>query len=73
MKKIPKEYQDAIFRSVDCLVDFPSCEGLDIKALQQHKYGYRLRVGRYRVFFDDQAEIQVIAVQEVKKRDERTY
>jgi mRNA interferase RelE/StbE len=32
-----------------------------------------MRVGRYRVLFDDKESIQVIAIQEVKKRDNRTY
>ena len=36
-------------------------------------YDFRLRVGRYRVFFDFDGQIKIIAIQEVKKRDERTY
>jgi mRNA-degrading endonuclease RelE of RelBE toxin-antitoxin system len=73
MKRIPRHYQDAIFQSVDKLVTFPDCKNLDVKALQKHKYEYRMRVGRYRVFFDDRKEIEVIAIQEVKKRDDHTY
>lgn len=36
---------------------------------------YRLRVGRYRVIFtvDTQLIPTVISIEEVKKRDERTY
>jgi mRNA-degrading endonuclease RelE of RelBE toxin-antitoxin system len=73
MKKIPKQYQDAVFQNVDLLASFPYCEGMDIKALQNHKYDYRMRVGRYRILFDDKEAIKVIAIQEVKKRDSRTY
>lgn len=73
MKRIPKNYQDAIFDSIDKLVGFPECAGLDIKYLKKHKYDCRLRVGRYRIFFDNKESIKVIAIQEVKKRDERTY
>ena len=73
MKKVPKEYQEAIFESVDQLAEFPACEGLDVKALKKHKYDYRMRVGRYRVLFDDEEQVQIIAIQEVKKRDNRTY
>lgn len=32
-----------------------------------------MRVGRYRVLFDDEDQVQIIAIQEVKKRDNRTY
>ncbi len=73
MKKVPREYQEAIFESVDQLADFPDCEGLDVKALKKYKYNYRMRVGRYRILFDDQEQVRIIAIQEVKKRDNRTY
>jgi len=73
MKRIPKNFQNAIFESVDKLANFPECTNLDIKYLKNHKYDCRLRVGRYRIFFDNKDAIKVIAIQEVKKRDERTY
>ena len=73
MKKVPKNFQEAIFQSVDQLADFPNCTGLDIKTLKNHKYNYRMRVGRYRVLFDDEDQVQIIAIQEIKKRDNRTY
>lgn len=53
------------------LASFPECSG--IKRLENHAYEYRLRVGRYRVFFDVQNIIRIIEIQEVRKRDERTY
>jgi mRNA interferase RelE/StbE len=49
----------------------PDCQG--VKALTNHRYGYRLRVGRYRVLFDYDGEVRIVEIQEVKKRDERTY
>ena len=73
MKRIPKNYQSIIFESVDKLAGFPECENLDIKSLRNHQYDFRLCVGRYRVFFDDRETLNIIAIQEVKKRDERTY
>lgn len=73
LKRIPKSYREAIVDKVEQLVGFPDCEGMDIVPLSNHRYGYRLRVGRYRVLFDDLDELRIIAVQEVKKRDERTY
>ena len=73
IKKIPKKYQEHIFESIDLLAAFPECEHLDIVGLKNHDYGYRMRVGRYRVLFDHDDAIKIIAIQEVKKRDERTY
>jgi len=73
MKKIPKHYREAIHDSVDQLVTFPECELLDITELKNHRYDYRLRVGRYRVLFDHADVVKIIKIQEVRKRDERTY
>lgn len=54
------------------LANFPDCQ--NVKSLTNHDYQYRLRVGNYRVFFNvENGVTQIIAIQEVKKRDERTY
>jgi mRNA-degrading endonuclease RelE of RelBE toxin-antitoxin system len=45
----------------------------NVKALVNHAYGYRLRVGNYRVFFDFEGAVRIVSIEEVKKRDERTY
>ena len=45
----------------------------NVKALVNHAYGYRLRVGNYRVFFDFDGVVRIVSIEEVKKRDERTY
>ena len=45
----------------------------NVKALVKHVYGFRLRVGSYRVFFDFDGVVRVVSIEEVKKRDERTY
>ncbi|MDP1958116.1 MAG: hypothetical protein Q8J75_08070, partial [Rhodocyclaceae bacterium] len=51
---------------------FPECSG--VKKLTSHDYGYRLRVGDYRVLFDfDGGAACIVSVEEVRKRDERTY
>jgi mRNA interferase RelE/StbE len=34
---------------------------------------YRLRVGDYRVFFEFDGGVKLVSIEEVKKRDERTY
>ena len=44
-----------------------------VKKLVNHKYDYRLRVGRYRVFFKIEETVRIIHIEEVKKRDDRTY
>ncbi len=48
-------------------------DAINVKALALHNCGYRLRVGHYRVLFDWDGSVQVVSIQEVKKRDERTY
>lgn len=73
MKNIPVHYREAILENVDKLVAFPKCGQLDITELKKHRYGFRLRVGRYRVLFNYANVIKIIEIQEVKKRDERTY
>jgi mRNA interferase RelE/StbE len=47
-----------------------------LHSLQPHKanqYGYRLRVGNYRVLFDADTVIRIVEIQEVKTRDSNTY
>ena len=60
-----------IFDESQVLASFPQCSG--IKQLTNHAYSYRLRVGDYRVFFEFNGAIHVVSIEEVKKRDERTY
>jgi mRNA-degrading endonuclease RelE of RelBE toxin-antitoxin system len=45
----------------------------NVKALVSHEYGFRLRVGDYRVFFDFDGAVRIVSIEEVRKRDERTY
>ena len=54
------------------LAHFPDVP--DVKALAHHVCGYRLRVGRYRVLFNYFGDgVNIVRIEEVKKRDERTY
>ncbi|MBU1406056.1 MAG: type II toxin-antitoxin system RelE/ParE family toxin [Proteobacteria bacterium] len=66
-----QETRDAIYASVQSLQGFP--EVLQVKKLKNHEHSYRLRVGRYRVFFEADGEVRIIRIEEVKKRDDRTY
>lgn len=61
----------AVSGAIEGLANWPNIK--DVKRLRNHAYGYRLRVGRYRLLFDVDEPVRVITVQEVAKRDERTY
>ena len=69
--KLPKQDALIIYDHVEELKGFPECR--NVKHLTNHHYDYRLRVGRYRIMFNHDSEIKVVSIEEVKKRDERTY
>ena len=69
--KIPSKDRKKITESVKKLSTWPDCQ--NVKTLTNHKYQYRLRVGRYRVFFDIENSLKILKVEEVKTRNERTY
>lgn len=71
LRKIDITDRKRISDAVDLLADFENA--VNVKRLVNHQYGYRLRVGRYRVLFDVQTQINIVDVQEVTKRDDRTY
>ena len=60
-----------IKNAVSTLADFPNVT--QVKRLLNHRHEYRLRVGRYRILFDVLDTVQVVSIEEVKKRDDRTY
>jgi len=72
LKRMPVRVKTAVIHAVEQL---PEPDGWrNVKSLTNYQYDYRLRVGRYRVFFDlKEGEIRVYFIQEVKKRDDRTY
>jgi len=63
--------QNTVYDAVEALAHMPNVH--NVKALVKHAYGYRLRVGNYRVLFDWNRDIRIVRIEEVKKRDERTY
>lgn len=71
LRKIDKQHQSAIRDGVSNLALMPDCQ--NIKALTNHQYDYRLRIGNFRILFDWGIEVKIIEIQEVRKRDERTY
>jgi len=69
--KLHSADQATVKNAVRALAHMPNVH--NVKALVKHVYGYRLRVGNYRVLFDWNGDIRIVKIQEVKKRDERTY
>ncbi len=45
----------------------------NVKALTNHECSHRLRVGSYRVMFDYDSAVRIVSIEEVRKRNERTY
>ncbi|KAF7597972.1 MAG: cytotoxic translational repressor of toxin-antitoxin stability system [Candidatus Dactylopiibacterium carminicum] len=71
LRKLDRQHQVAILDAVSGLAGMPDSQ--NVKALTNHQFGYRLRVGGFRVIFDWDSGVRVVEVQEVRKRDERTY
>jgi mRNA-degrading endonuclease RelE of RelBE toxin-antitoxin system len=71
LRKLDKQAQGPIRDAVTKLATMPNCQ--NVKALTNHESGYRLRVGNYRVLFDWDGQIKIVEINEVSKRDERTY
>ncbi len=60
--------REKIYSAVDDLKFFPNYQ--NVKRLT-NRDDFRLRVGQYRVIFT--VDLRIISIEEVKKRDERTY
>jgi mRNA-degrading endonuclease RelE of RelBE toxin-antitoxin system len=71
LRKIPASANQRIRKAVNQLEN-PDIAG-NVKPLQNHRFGYRMRVGDYRVLFDIRQTVRIVMIEEVRKRDERTY
>ena len=60
-------------RIFSAIESFAAGKPCDVKLLTGHRYTHRLRVGKFRVLMTVGQEIEVAWIEEVKKRDERTY
>jgi mRNA-degrading endonuclease RelE of RelBE toxin-antitoxin system len=60
-----------ILDAVESLAYFPTVA--NVKALVKNMYTHRLKVGKYRVLFNAFERINITSIEEVKKRNERTY
>lgn len=70
-RKLDGQVRRSVSDAVDTLADLDSAR--NVKPLTNHVYDYRLRIGNYRVLFNVEKEIEIVSIEEVKKRDERTY
>ena len=71
LRKLQPSDSKTVRSECNKLVNMPDCA--NIKALVNHKHQYRLRAGNFRVFFDFEGAARIVSIEEVKKRDERTY
>ena len=71
LRKVNKPDQAKLYDAVQVLAHMPNVQ--NIKTLVNHQYGYRLRVGNYRILFDWDGGVKIVNIEEVKKRDEHTY
>jgi mRNA-degrading endonuclease RelE of RelBE toxin-antitoxin system len=71
LKGIDRQQKVTIINAVDSLTDFTNHP--QVKRLSNHDYGYRLRVGNYRVLFNHSESVKIVSIERVRKRDERTY
>jgi len=71
VRKLPDSDQRKISEAAADLENMPNCT--QVKALQNHSYGYRRRVGKYRILFNWEDTIRIVSIEEVRKRNEHTY
>jgi Cytotoxic translational repressor of toxin-antitoxin stability system len=72
LSKLPPAANGDIRAKVKILADWPDVSGI-VKLVDRPEY--RLRVGRYRVIFNvyPDGDVTVLQIEEVLKRNERTY
>lgn len=71
LKIADRNVREEIYETSETLCNFPTVN--QVKKLTNHQYPYRLRVGRYRIFFEVDNGVRIIHIEEVKKHDDRTY
>ncbi|HLB42351.1 MAG TPA: type II toxin-antitoxin system RelE/ParE family toxin [Gammaproteobacteria bacterium] len=67
LQSLARPDRNRIAEKIKCLGENPDNPSLDIKLLQGQPY-YRLRIGQWRVIFDRDDEIKIIAVEKIKPR-----
>ena len=67
LQKLDRTRRNQIAEKIELLGDNPNNPNLDIKPLQGTLY-FRLRVGQWRVIYDRDDNIKIIAVEKIKPR-----
>lgn len=71
LKRLPRQTRERIAEKIALLGHNPDSPALDVKPLENHPAAhFRLRVGAYRVLFDREDSIRVIAIIRVAHRKE---
>ena len=67
LQSLARPDRNRIAEKIKCLGKNPDSPNLDIKSLQDQPY-YRLRVGNWRVIFDRDDDVKIIAIEKIKSR-----
>lgn len=67
LQGLARNDRNRIAEKIKCLGENPDDSNLDIKPLQGEPY-YRLRVGQWRIIFDRDDEVKIIAIEKIKPR-----
>lgn len=67
LQKLSRKCRNQITEKIELLGQNPNDPTLDIKLLRGSHY-YRLRVGQWRIIFDKDNEVKIIAIEKVKSR-----
>ena len=67
LQSLARPNRNRIAEKINCLGENPDDPSLDIKPLQGQPY-YRLRVGDWRVIFDRDDDVKIIAIEKIKPR-----
>jgi len=72
LKKVgDRVVQERLLTATRGLSQFPACS--NVKRLADHEPTHRLRVGNWRVLFNVFEAVNIVSIEEVKKRNENTY
>lgn len=67
LQNLTRTDRNRIAEKIKLLGDNPDNPILDVKPLQGEPY-YRLRVGQWRIIFDRDDEVKIIAIEKIKPR-----
>lgn len=67
LQSLARTDRNRIAEKITLLGENPDDPTLDIKPLQGEPY-YRLRVGQWRIIFDKDDEVKIIAIEKIKPR-----